>query len=154
MMKMITQGKRKKLKLTAFWVPGVQVVAVPENVKKPELEDPTCPEGGHTIKLKNLLSLHFTGSKAGGNDKFPFECASCGKSLSNSVKTVALKRCGHVMCVQCGETMKSDKRCAICNAKIKKGKDVIPIQSGGTGYAGSLGEKLTARSTATPALHA
>lgn len=111
-------------------------------VKKPSSEI-KCPEGDHPVRLKQLIKLSFSVTKS-TEEKHRFQCGVCSKTLTNAVKTVALRRCGHVICGTCAGPIKKEGLCPMCSQKFNDG-DVIPLQTGGTGYAGSLGEKLTAK---------
>jgi len=128
-----------------FWVPTGKD-AEPSLIKKPIL-DIRCPEGKepHNIKLKKLIKLSFTPNTSEdtslGNR---FQCPTCRKTLSKGMKTIALSKCGHVCCAPCFEKTKSSGVCFLCGEKFKD-KDVIKIQSGGTGYAANSGDNLIAK---------
>ncbi len=54
------------------------------------------------------------------------------------------KVCGHVLCQPCCKRFVSvSKRCFVCEEKTKE-KDWIPLQTEGTGFIGSSGEKALA----------
>jgi len=138
-------------KLKSFWVPGVQEDASPSLLKKPSM-DTFCPDGKHRLRLKDLISLNFTENKE--NDKSSnsckesgrYQCPVCLKTLTNASKAIALRNCGHVMCRGCLAKIKHDRQCVVCSKSFAE-KDIIKLETGGTGYAGSLGEKLNATKT-------
>lgn len=132
----------KKLKMNAFWLPSVGAAPPPPTLlKKPSLET-KCPYG-HTLRLKQLVKLNFTANKnvdAASQEKGRYQCPACCKTITNSVKSVALKKCGHVTCDSCFQTFKKDKACYVCGQKFKE-KEVVSLVCG-TAYSGSSGEKL------------
>jgi len=136
---------QKKQKLASFWVPGVRQDAEPESIKKPST-DINCPQSEHPLKMKQLYPVHFTentnteGSIMKNGQKLHYQCLVCCKTLSNTVKTAALQKCGHVMCVPCMETLKKDGQC-VCGKGLKE-KNVIKLDNQGTGYSESSGERL------------
>jgi len=126
-------------------VPGVREDIEPTTIKKPSTEIP-CPQGNHPIKLKVLFPVNFSENKTTGgtivknSSKPKYQCLVCCKTLSNHVKSAALQKCGHVMCVACLETLKKDKQC-VCGKGFQD-KNVFILDNGGTGYSESSGEKL------------
>lgn len=75
-------------------------------------------------KLYNL-KIKSTGEK--------FLCYACCSELSYK-KAIAVKKCGHVFCYKCGESLKKETLCLICSNKVKA-KDIIEIQEGHTGFS-------------------
>lgn len=64
-----------------------------------------------------------------------YECGSCGKVLTNAIRSACLSKCGHVVCLECIKKFVAvSKSCSICDEPCKK-KHVIILSSGGTGYA-------------------
>jgi len=134
-------------------VPGVTKETAKEEVLKKPSENIMCPEGNHTLKLKQLVPLKFSENKSKGTiDKngsvSQYQCFVCCKTLNNVVKAAALQKCGHVMCVGCLETLKQDKACT-CGKGFKE-KHILRMESGGTAYSESSGEKLKPK-VVTPA---
>lgn len=130
-----------------FWIPTNTPEAAPKEVTKPSNET-MCPEGCHTLKLKQLVPLNF--SKLRNVDRVDplyvqncrYQCAACMKTLTNTGFNSFFKGCGHVMCSPCVEkACLPDGRCFVCNAKVDR-RDVVQMQAGGTGYAGHDQEKL------------
>jgi len=134
-------------------VPGVREDNEPTVLKKPPTEV-MCSEGNHPIKLKQLIKINFTenmnkeGTITKNTSKPQYQCLVCAKTLSNIVKTAALQKCGHVMCVTCLDTLKKDKQC-VCGKGFKE-KHIIKLDNGGTAYSESSGEKLKPK-VVTPA---
>jgi len=139
------------LQLKSFWVPGVDEKSLTPTAEKKPSTDVQCPESQHPIRLKQLIKLNLTETKnrkeeesSGKGAKETYECPVCSRTLSGAVKAAVLKKCGHVMCCPCLDKLKKDGQCYVCSKKIKD-KHIIKLQSGGTGFAGSTGEKLTAQ---------
>ncbi|KAF2072083.1 hypothetical protein CYY_006603 [Polysphondylium violaceum] len=130
------------MELKSFWIPSL----TPDN-REAVLDKPStntiCTEGGHLLKLKQLITVQFTPIRAKddstNSDKYC--CPICKKTLSNSSELRMLKRCGHVFC-SCLSKFDSTG-CYVCDKPYTK-DTVISLQKGGTGYAGS-GSKLEAQ---------
>ena len=114
-----------------FWVPSQtpEAKATAPTAQKTEV---TCPLGDdHTIAIKKLLPVVFTVDKS---SKLSI-CPACSKNLSNALKMVIVRSCGHVVCRPCCEKfMKPTHTCFVCEVKCKD-KDMIPLDHEGTGYA-------------------
>lgn len=111
-----------------------------------------CPGCNKTLKLKYLKSCEFTlcvndqsikqcvsngnGSKMKYDQKFM--CGSCQRTLTNSIRSVCLSKCGHIICVICFQKFVIEsKACVVCDEPCRKKKHVIILASGGTGFAGN-----------------
>ncbi|KAI5779745.1 hypothetical protein EDC01DRAFT_669618 [Geopyxis carbonaria] len=160
-------------KLPSFWVPSLTPsVAAADVVKKPPKLKPVCPASEknhmHNYGLKSLVRVKFTEEK---DEKTKYGepqriCPACKKGLSNSIKAMMAKPCGHVVCKPCADKFMtpsddphdtSDKtvRCYVCEADLtdkkkpsKKNKDAIrpglvQIQSDGTGFSAGGGNVTT-----------
>ncbi len=133
----------------------------PTLLKRPSSEI-KCPEGDHPVRyasiftfmpmtehpnnycrLKQLIKVNFAENKSEQNKDSLYQCVLCCKTLTNAVKTVVLKKCGHVMCTTCLNQIKKDGLCSICNEKFKE--DHIIYLTSATSYAGSAGEKGVAK---------
>jgi nitric oxide synthase-interacting protein len=131
----------KKQTLNSFWVPGVTKDINSSLIEKPSTET-YCPDDKHILRLKELIKINFSLNKnIKNNENSHYQCGVCCKTLTNKTKCGVLKKCGHVLCINCLNEVKKDKICSICSKPVKE-KYIIIIHSGGTGYAGSLGEKL------------
>lgn len=72
-----------------------------------------------------------------------YECGSCGKVLTNAIKSGCLSKCGHIVCLECiKKFVAKNKCCSVCDTPCKK-KHVIILSSGGTGFA-AHGNKIEA----------
>jgi nitric oxide synthase-interacting protein len=115
----------------SYWIPSLAPGGKEEVVKKPN-KFTTCPEGNHPLRLKQLFALEFKPNKS-FSDKDPksgrYECWVCCKTLNNATKSVALSKCGHVICKGCADTIKKDGTCPQCNKKFKE-KNMIKIEAG------------------------
>ena len=137
--KAVRRDKAEKSELPSFWVPG----ETPDNKKadvKAIKQQPTCPAAAadkpHDFTLKTLVTVNFIEDKpAAGSDVSARTCPSCNKTLSNSLKAVLAKPCGHVVCKPCSdkfqkapeksahEKQQDDTvRCYVCQEDITPGR--------------------------------
>ncbi|OJJ50548.1 hypothetical protein ASPZODRAFT_11414 [Penicilliopsis zonata CBS 506.65] len=102
-------GKRRRVSeksLPSFWVPSLTPGTDPNEVtaQKTIKLAPVCPgsteANAHTYSLKSLVEVHFTEEKgeAGSTARV---CPSCKKTLSNALRAMLTKPCGHVICSPC-----------------------------------------------------
>jgi len=124
-------------KINAYWIPQNLPVHNPTIIKKPTMQV-LCPGCCTELKLKSLVNVRFTKVKIDSNSAtHRFMCPSCRKGLSNSSKVCALSKCAHALCLYCIKNfVAKDKQCPICEKKCKK-RHVIPLKTGGTGFAAS-----------------
>jgi len=127
--------------LNSFWVPGVGVDTHVISLMEKPSKDIKCPAGNHNIRLKQLTKINFKESK---DEDALFECPVCCRPFNKSSKACVLEECGHVACVSCFDKVKQSSLCFECSKKFKE-KEVIKLEATGTSYAGSVGEKLTAK---------
>ncbi|MQL87176.1 hypothetical protein Taro_019716 [Colocasia esculenta] len=126
--------------MKAFWLPSATPDA-PVKVEAPSTST-VCPEGKEKLKLKSLFPIHLT-AEGEGNGKEPrgalgasYICPSCKATLTNTMSLVAVSTCGHVFCKKCaGKFVAADRLCLACNRECKE-KHLVPLQKGGTGFAG------------------
>ncbi|CAI7638009.1 unnamed protein product [Penicillium glandicola] len=95
-----------KSALPSFWVPSLtpntdaDEIAANKTVKL----TPICPgstdESRHSYSLKSLVDVNFTEEKA-SDGTVSRVCPSCKKNLSNGLKAMLTKPCGHVICAPC-----------------------------------------------------
>ncbi|KAJ5921127.1 hypothetical protein N7466_009453 [Penicillium verhagenii] len=95
-----------KSALPSFWVPSLtpntdaDEIAANKTVKLA----PICPGSSdtnrHTYSLKGLVEVNFTEEK-GSDGSTARICPSCKKNLSNGLKAMLTKPCGHVICSPC-----------------------------------------------------
>eukprot|EP00262_Sarcandra_glabra_P017895 TRINITY_DN6263_c0_g1_i1.p1 TRINITY_DN6263_c0_g1~~TRINITY_DN6263_c0_g1_i1.p1 ORF type:complete len:308 (-),score=51.11 TRINITY_DN6263_c0_g1_i1:98-1021(-) len=126
--------------MKAFWLPS----ATPEAPIKAEspLTDTICPEGKEKLKMKTLFPICLTEETNGDNKRksksidASYVCPSCKVTLTNTLSLVAVSTCGHVFCKKCGDRFLAiDKVCLVCSKEFK-GRDLVGLEKGGTGYAG------------------
>ncbi|KAF2305047.1 hypothetical protein GH714_001325 [Hevea brasiliensis] len=130
--------------MKAFWLPS----ATPEAPVKTEAPSTStiCPEGKEKLKMKSLFPIYLTEDnsekKSSALDK-TYICPSCKVTLTNTLSLVALSSCGHVFCKKCADKfMAVDKVCLVCS-KACKGRNLVNLEKGGTGFAGH-GDNLLA----------
>ncbi|KAJ5387174.1 hypothetical protein N7509_009715 [Penicillium cosmopolitanum] len=100
------KSESSKSALPSFWVPSLtpntdaNEIAASKAVKLA----PICPGSSethkHTYSLKSLVEVHFTEEK-GSDGTVSRVCPSCKKNLSNGLKAMLTKPCGHVICQPC-----------------------------------------------------
>eukprot|EP01083_Nonionella_stella_P140570 431291_1 len=124
-----------------FWIP--QLIPDPQHreLKKPVLRT-VCPADRQRLKKKQLFPIRFlelSGDEAKTKKHFQtgrYMCPACRKTLTNSCKTSVLRKCGHVFCNSCVKKfIEKNYLCVQCD-KPTRSKDVIPLEVGGTGFAG------------------
>lgn len=149
-----SDGKDKNL--ASFWVPSLTPQAKPTLLKKPDTKT-YCPMSGKPLRIKDLIPVKLTPIDDGDDRPMVakserYKCAVTHDALGNSVPCAVLKNTGHVVTMDCIEKLiKKDMLCPFTGTKLKE-SDIIPLQRGGTGYAGS-GVQLEAKK-AGPVLQA
>ncbi|PYH71292.1 putative RING finger domain protein [Aspergillus vadensis CBS 113365] len=95
-----------KSALPSFWVPSLTPTTDPNEIaaNKTIKLTPICPastdSNRHSYSLKSLVEVHFTEEKT--SDGSPARvCPSCKKTLTNGLKAMLTKPCGHVICQPC-----------------------------------------------------
>ncbi|KAJ5122710.1 hypothetical protein N7448_003843 [Penicillium atrosanguineum] len=95
-----------KSALPSFWVPSLTPATDPNEIaaNKNVKLSPICPGSSdtnrHSYSLKSLVEVHFTEDKASDGTMARI-CPSCKKNLSNGLKAMLTKPCGHVICSPC-----------------------------------------------------
>ncbi|KAH0626709.1 hypothetical protein JD844_001826 [Phrynosoma platyrhinos] len=109
-----------------------------------------CPMSGKPLKLKDLIPVHFTPvdpsvDRVGLiNRQDRYVCAVTRDMLGNSVPCAVLRPSGSVVTLECVEKLiKKDMVDPVNGEKLTE-KDIIVLQRGGTGFAGS-GVELEAK---------
>ncbi|KAJ5791237.1 uncharacterized protein N7518_008248 [Penicillium psychrosexuale] len=105
-MELKMEKSASKSALPSFWVPSLtpntdaNEIAANKTVKL----TPVCPgstdESRHSYSLKSLVEVNFTEEKA-SDGTVSRVCPSCTKNLSNGLKAMLTKPCGHVICSPC-----------------------------------------------------
>ncbi|KAL4878928.1 hypothetical protein BJY04DRAFT_229594 [Aspergillus karnatakaensis] len=100
------KSESSKSALPSFWVPSLTPGTDPnENaINKAVKLNPICPgsteSNKHSYSLKALVDVNFT-EEAGADGSMVRVCPSCKKTLTNTVKVMLTKPCGHVICKPC-----------------------------------------------------
>ncbi|KAJ5438147.1 uncharacterized protein N7458_009145 [Penicillium daleae] len=95
-----------KSALASFWVPSLTPSTDHDEItaNKAVKLTPMCPGSNethkHSYSLKSLVDVHFTEEKA-TDGTVSRVCPSCKKNLSNGLKAMLTKPCGHVICSPC-----------------------------------------------------
>ncbi|KAL4909330.1 hypothetical protein BDW74DRAFT_80205 [Aspergillus multicolor] len=100
------KSESNKSALPSFWVPSLTPGTDPNEITanmKVKLS-PICPgsteSNKHGYSLKSLVDVHFT-EEPGADGAMVRVCPSCKKTLTNTVKVMLTKPCGHVICKPC-----------------------------------------------------
>uniref|UniRef100_A0A3Q0SGT3 Nitric oxide synthase-interacting protein n=1 Tax=Amphilophus citrinellus TaxID=61819 RepID=A0A3Q0SGT3_AMPCI len=135
--------------LPSFWIPSLTPEAKPTTLKKPS-KTVLCPMSGKPIKMNELITVRFTpldpslDRVALLTRQDRYVCAVTKDVLGNSVPSAVLKPSGAVVTQECVEKLiRKDMADPLTGDKLSE-KDIIPLQRGGTGFAGS-GVDLTAK---------
>uniref|UniRef100_A0A3Q3W226 Nitric oxide synthase-interacting protein n=1 Tax=Mola mola TaxID=94237 RepID=A0A3Q3W226_MOLML len=128
--------------LPSFWIPCLTPEAKPTLLKKPS-KAVLCPMSGKPIKMNDLITVRFTPLDSSLdrvallNRQDRYVCAVTRDVLGNSVPCAVLRTSGTVVTQECVEKLiKKDMTDPVTGDKLSK-KDIIPLQRGGTGFAGS-----------------
>jgi len=147
--------QEREPKLNAFWVPSLTPSAAQKRIEMPNKE-PTCSEGGHPLRLKQLIVVRFTPNTSSTEREDPnhvrtasYCCPVCRRTLTDAVKAVLFKSCGHVYCQSCCEKFSNDRLCTVCDKPYKE-TDMIKLQSGGTGFSSHDDNIVAKKITPTP----
>uniref|UniRef100_A0A8D0E8Y8 Nitric oxide synthase-interacting protein n=1 Tax=Salvator merianae TaxID=96440 RepID=A0A8D0E8Y8_SALMN len=139
----------KTKQLPSFWIPSLTPEAKTKVIEKPD-KCVYCPMSGKPLKLKDLIPVHFTPvdpsvDRVGLiNRQDRYVCAVTRDMLGNSVPCAVLRPSGSVVTLECVEKLiKKDMVDPVNGEKLTE-KDIIVLQRGGTGFAGS-GVKLEAK---------
>ncbi|KAJ5750821.1 hypothetical protein N7533_007849 [Penicillium manginii] len=101
-----SQSESSKSALPSFWVPSLTPNTDADEIaaNKAVKAAPICPGSSeahrHTYSLKTLVEVNFTEEK-GSDGTVSRVCPSCKKNLSNGLKAMLTKPCGHVICQPC-----------------------------------------------------
>lgn len=134
--------------LKSFWVPSL--TPTPEaasTIDKPDGKT-YCPTDGKPLRVNQLVAVSFTpleNVSAKDADRVGrYMCPICYNALSNKTKISALSS-GKILCRTCVKKfVLPDMKDPFTGEHFTK-SDIIPIKTGGTGYAGNdSGDKLVA----------
>ncbi|XP_048868904.1 nitric oxide synthase-interacting protein [Brienomyrus brachyistius] len=144
-----SDGSSTKSTLPSFWIPSLTPEAKPTMLKKP-VKTVLCPMSGRPLKMNELIPVKFTPMDPSldrvalltRQDRYV--CAVTKDMLGNSVPCAVLRPSGVVVTMECVELLIRKDMVDPINGEKLKEKDIIPLQRGGTGFAGS-GIDLTAK---------
>ncbi|KKA21166.1 RING finger domain protein [Rasamsonia emersonii CBS 393.64] len=100
------RAESNKPALRSFWIPSLTPSTETDITTKPVKMSPICPgstdKNRHEYSLKTLVDVHFTEEKVeDGSGEVSRICPSCKKVLTNGLKAMLTKPCGHVICQPC-----------------------------------------------------
>mmetsp|Transcript_28551 Transcript_28551/g.77014 ORF Transcript_28551/g.77014 Transcript_28551/m.77014 type:complete len:322 (+) Transcript_28551:159-1124(+) len=133
------EDRRKEMK--SFWVPS-ETPEAETKVEKPDTET-YCPATGNKLKLKDLIPVKFT--------KVPSDSESEGRYMDPVTKDVFTNSHKIVILAPTGDAVLKDtwlkalRQDGHYQGKRIKDKDVIELQTGGTGYAAHDGNKVVSQ---------
>ncbi|KAL0993679.1 hypothetical protein UPYG_G00111520 [Umbra pygmaea] len=135
-------GPSSSQTLPSFWIPSLTPEAKPTVLKKPS-KTVVCPMSGRPLKMNDLIPVNFTPLDP-SLDRVAllarqerYLCAVTKDLLGNSVPCAVLRPSGAVVTQECVEKLiKKDMTDPLTGDKLTE-KDIIPLQRGGTGFAGS-----------------
>ncbi|KAM4634466.1 nitric oxide synthase-interacting protein isoform 1-T2 [Polymixia lowei] len=135
-------GPSSAQSLPSFWIPSLTPEAKPTLLKKPS-KAVLCPMSGRPIKMNELITVRFTpldpslDRVALLTRQDRYVCAVTKDTLGNSVPCSVLRPSGTVVTQECVEKLiKKDMMDPVTGDKLSE-RDIIPMQRGGTGFAGS-----------------
>ncbi|XP_046893503.1 nitric oxide synthase-interacting protein isoform X1 [Hypomesus transpacificus] len=128
--------------LPSFWIPMLTPEAKPTLLKKPS-KTVLCPMSGRPLKMNELIPVRFKALDP-SLDRVAlltrqerYVCAVTKDTLGNSTPCSVLRPSGAVVTQECVEKLiRKDMIDPVTGDKLKE-KDIIPLQRGGTGFAGS-----------------
>uniref|UniRef100_F6SN22 Nitric oxide synthase-interacting protein n=1 Tax=Equus caballus TaxID=9796 RepID=F6SN22_HORSE len=141
-------GKDKDKALPSFWIPSLTPEAKATKLEKPS-RTVTCPMSGKPLRMSDLTPVRFT-PLDGSVDRVGlitrserYVCAVTRDSLSNATPCAVLRPSGAVVTLECVEKLIRKDMVDPVNGEKLTDRDIIVLQRGGTGFAGS-GVKLQA----------
>ncbi|XP_049642159.1 nitric oxide synthase-interacting protein [Suncus etruscus] len=143
-----SKDKDKDKALPSFWIPSLTPEAKATKLEKPS-RIVTCPMSGKPLRMSDLTSVRFTALDA-SLDRVGlitrserYVCAVTRDSLSNATPCAVLRPSGAVVTLECVDKLIRKDMVDPVNGEKLTDRDIIVLQRGGTGFAGS-GVKLQA----------
>ncbi|XP_062340661.1 nitric oxide synthase-interacting protein [Osmerus eperlanus] len=135
-------GSSSSQSLPSFWIPMLTPEAKPTLLKKPS-KTVLCPMSGRPLKMNELIPVRFKALDP-SLDRVAlltrqerYVCAVTKDTLGNSTPCSVLRPSGAVVTQECVEKLiRKDMIDPVTGDKLKE-KDIVPLQRGGTGFAGS-----------------
>jgi len=119
--------------MKAFWLPS-KTPEAEKRVEKPS-GDCLCPATGKKLRLKDLVSVKFTFAPKDAGKGARYMCPLSKEVFGNTSKVVVLKATGDAISEECYKRFVAKD--GVYNGVKIKPKEVIRLQRGGTGFAGS-----------------
>ncbi|GAB0202151.1 nitric oxide synthase-interacting protein [Grus japonensis] len=128
--------------LPSFWIPSLTPEAGAERLRKP---DPVvrCPMSGRRLRVADLVPVRFCPAEPGLSRGEllargeRYVCAVTRDALSNATPCAVLRPSGAVVTLDCVERLiRKEMRDPLSGDPLGEG-DIIVLQRGGTGFAGS-----------------
>lgn len=142
-------GPQEKDKaLPSFWIPSLTPEAQATKLEKPS-RTVTCPMSGKPLRMADLTPVRFTllddsVDRVGLITRSErYVCAVTRDSLGNATPCAVLRPSGAVVTLECVEKLVRKDMVDPVNGEKLTERDIIVLQRGGTGFAGS-GVKLQA----------
>ncbi|XP_004597038.2 nitric oxide synthase-interacting protein [Ochotona princeps] len=142
------KDKDKEKALPSFWIPSLTPEAKATKLEKPS-RTVTCPMSGKPLRMSDLTPVRFTllddsVDRVGLITRSErYVCAVTRDSLSNATPCAVLRPSGAVVTLECVEKLiRKDMVDPVSGQQLTE-RDIITLQRGGTGFAGS-GVKLQA----------
>ncbi|XP_040833909.1 nitric oxide synthase-interacting protein isoform X2 [Ochotona curzoniae] len=142
------KDKDKEKALPSFWIPSLTPEAKATKLEKPS-RTVTCPMSGKPLRMSDLTPVRFTllddsVDRVGLITRSErYVCAVTRDSLSNATPCAVLRPSGAVVTLECVEKLiRKDMVDPVSGQQLTE-RDIIVLQRGGTGFAGS-GVKLQA----------
>lgn len=142
------KDKDKDRALPSFWIPSLTPEAKATKLEKPS-RTVTCPMSGKPLRMSDLTPVRFTlldssVDRVGLITRSErYVCAVTRDSLSNATPCAVLRPSGAVVTLECVEKLIRKDMVDPVNGEKLTDRDIIVLQRGGTGFAGS-GVKLQA----------
>uniref|UniRef100_A0A7N5JAH5 Nitric oxide synthase-interacting protein n=1 Tax=Ailuropoda melanoleuca TaxID=9646 RepID=A0A7N5JAH5_AILME len=138
-------GKDKDKALPSFWIPSLTPEAKATKLEKPS-RTVTCPMSGKPLRMSDLTPVRFTPLDSSVDRvglitrSERYVCAVTRDSLSNATPCAVLRPSGAVVTLECVEKLIRKDMVDPVNGEKLTDRDIIVLQRGGTGFAGSGGE--------------
>ncbi|OQV22207.1 Nitric oxide synthase-interacting protein [Hypsibius exemplaris] len=154
----VTTGSGKgdgKIMPNNFWGSAASRESLRTTKEKPDTVI-TSPISGKPIKASDLIPIHFTpvvddDKTPVASKKFRYMCPVTRDVLSNNTACAVLRTSGNVVTMECVDNLIRKDMIDPTNGKSLREKDIIPLQRGGSSYAGS-GLQLESR-VSKPSMH-
>lgn len=128
--------------LPSFWIPSLTPEAGAERLRKPD-RCVRCPMSGSRLRSSDLVPVRFRPLQPGLSRpqllarSERYVCALSGDVLSNATPCAVLRPSGAVVTMECVERLiRKDMRDPLTGEPLTEA-DIIVLQRGGTGFAGS-----------------